>query len=237
MIAGERTAHMYEEFDRDERGLVLTGRFHCEVGTAHQELLTEHADAALEWADALAWCRERADRVTVRLGNTFYSAGRVPGSEPPVDETLEFARRRFPGWEFLDLTADDPPISWDIVVSVDPISGAEFATSDGLTSTGVAWAGALRSSQGLQVVWLVSSLTDEQVVRAGGAGPWTRYPPELAVLRLEAPGYEAAVARATAAVADAAAAAGWSPPPRFAPDDVFATGSDAAHRGVRFVDG
>ena len=46
----------------------------------------------------------------------------------------------------------------------------------------MAWAAALRSSQGIQVVWLVSSLTDEQVVRADISGPWTRYPPELAVL-------------------------------------------------------
>ena len=55
----------------------------------------------------------------VRLaGEGYHSAGRIQEEEPPLDETRRLGRRRPVGWEFLDHTDTNSPISWDVVVEV-----------------------------------------------------------------------------------------------------------------------
>jgi hypothetical protein len=217
----------------DERGAYLTALFGCRVYPPGEEWRDLRADG-LEWPEALAWCRERADRVTVRLDSDFYSAGRIPGPEPPVDETLRFERRRFPGWEFLDLTEADPPISWDVEVGVDPVSAREFATPAGLTAIGQGWCAALRSSRSCDVIWAASSLAADQVPQ--GLGPWALPAPRLAVIRFEQHGYANARDRASREAAAAAKAAGWALTGRlseFSVDGIYATGSAAARQNLR----
>jgi hypothetical protein len=95
--------------------------------------------------DALSWARARADVVVVRYdspstGTTHFSAGpRQPKwpeaplpAWPPPD--LDLSRRRLSEWRHLDRNPDDPPISWDVVVTItqgwgDPVHGfaADFA--------------------------------------------------------------------------------------------------------------
>lgn len=71
--------------------------------------------------EALAWGRQRSDVVLLRLGDsdTYYSAGArrlgAPGDEDiapwPQDATVR--RRRHPGMEHLDISADEP-IPWTV---------------------------------------------------------------------------------------------------------------------------
>jgi hypothetical protein len=77
--------------------------------------------------EALAWARARASRVVVRIisdAPDHFSAG----SEPIVEEDgplpswptpgLRLERRRAARYEFMDRTAEDPPIAWTAIVEV-----------------------------------------------------------------------------------------------------------------------
>jgi hypothetical protein len=115
------TVFIGENFDLDEPYL-LTGRF-----TAHWEGedVSEHMDGpeGVPVEEAIAWGRERADVVLIRLGDSdvHYSAGRLqPPPEPDDEEDLpvwpegrQVARRRLPGKEHLDLVTDEP-IAWTV---------------------------------------------------------------------------------------------------------------------------
>lgn len=48
-------------------------------------------------------------------GTTHASAGDVPVADAPLWEHHWPVPRRIPGWEHLDRTADDEPISWEVV--------------------------------------------------------------------------------------------------------------------------
>ena len=73
--------------------------------------------------EAIAWGRDQADVVLVRLGDDdfHYSAGvRQPPPVPEDDEDFpvwpeckEVGRRRLPGMEHLDLVSDEP-IAWRV---------------------------------------------------------------------------------------------------------------------------
>jgi hypothetical protein len=77
--------------------------------------------------EAIAWARQRTDRIVVRCftgtSEIHFSAGdRQPWdseelpSWPPAG--LELRVRRLPGMEYLDRTPQDEPISWDIVATI-----------------------------------------------------------------------------------------------------------------------
>jgi hypothetical protein len=69
-------------------------------------------------AEALAWGREQADRVLIRLADSdvYHSAGRVPPSNPeipPWPEGRIVRPRRRQGMEHLDLKSEQP-IAWRV---------------------------------------------------------------------------------------------------------------------------
>jgi hypothetical protein len=239
MSARERLVYVSEHVEWEGRGPVATGLFDCELRGLRDEWLGEYPDPPLGFSEALAWARARADRVLVRLGGDYFSAGRVPFAldrgrtpDPPLDESLEFTRRRLEGWEFLDLTAADAPISWDVVIDVDTRSAALLATAGALTGLGKRWLAALRKSTSLQVVQMTKTGADGRV--NSGPGWWTAWArTPVAVFRLEARGHDAALRKAADAAADAAAAAQWFPVPDFSADQAFATGSAPARSNAR----
>jgi hypothetical protein len=239
MPAPERLVYVSEHLEMDRRGPVATGLFDCEVRGLKDEWLGEYADPPLEFGDALAWARARADRVSVRLGGYHHSAGRVPFAadrgptpDPPIDETLRFIRRRWEGWEFVDLTDADPPISWDVLVEVDTRSAALLAEGGTRTPLGERWLAAMEQGASVRVVQLTTTGADGRINSGPGWSSAIATTP-VAVLRLYAQGYEAALRAAAAAAADAAAAAEWIPAPRFSRGQAFATGSAPARSNAR----
>jgi len=95
----EWIAFIAEECERDERGPIATGLFsgHLE---SDDGTFGEFIETPLTVAEALRWGRARTERVVVRVaGEEYYSAGRIPGIEPPLDETRRLDRRRPAGWE------------------------------------------------------------------------------------------------------------------------------------------
>ncbi len=113
---------LVEWFDDDELGPIATGRFNG-FALAHSDRPIDYVEE-MSLEEALAWGRARAQVVEVRLGGfgeQLYSAGAVPTQSPPLAEAPDVRRRRAAGWEFLDRTEADEPISWDVVV--DALSG------------------------------------------------------------------------------------------------------------------
>lgn len=114
-------AYVSEEIDYDEnRWPCATGVFSVSVqGEEPEELVASPAPLGL--SEAVAFAARHADRIIVRLADrwecTFYSAGPervedlalLPGG-------VKLARRRAPGWEFVDRIPSDPPIEWDVKV-------------------------------------------------------------------------------------------------------------------------
>jgi hypothetical protein len=99
----DRVAYISERHEFDEQGPIATGLFDCEIRDLDEQWLGEYAEWPLELPDAVAWGRERAAQVSVRIGSEFYSAGSLRGSGPPLPDSLRVARRRPPGWEHLEL--------------------------------------------------------------------------------------------------------------------------------------
>jgi hypothetical protein len=65
----------------------------------------------------VAFAAGHADRIIVRVADrwecTFYSAAPEPVEDLRLWPTgLTLARRRAPGWEFVDRLPSDPPIEW-----------------------------------------------------------------------------------------------------------------------------
>lgn len=222
-MAPDPIAFIAEEVEIDARGPVATGLFAGSVQTEDGGI----EDAIDDWvslAEALSWSRERADRVLVRLaGEGYYSAGRIPEDEPPLDETRRLGRRRPAGWEFLDRTDTEQPISWDVVVAIGlrpfgPIADAADRWHEAL------------DRMGHDVVELSTAGITSPVPAGGG---WVSYASSpIAVLRLRAAGYDRALAAAIAAATDAAAASVWEPVPEFSAHYAFPTGSEAALRNA-----
>lgn len=83
----------------------------------------EDGPQAVSAEEAIAWGRTRADVVLIRVGEEGYrSAGvRQPASgnlpEWPA-AGLELSRRRAPSLAYLDRTEHDPPIAWEVRLSV-----------------------------------------------------------------------------------------------------------------------
>ena len=235
MSASDRIVYIHEHFEFDRRGPIATGVFDCELRDADGELLGIYADPPLGYADALAWGRSRADRVSVRItGNGEYSAGRVAGADPPVDESAVFLRRRPPGWEFLDRTEDDPPILWDVIVDVGTRSASQIASDGRLTELGEHWLAALRSA--CEVIEVTKTGADGRIhTQTDGNLVWSSglSTTRAAVVRLEARSWRAARQAAINAAAGAAEAAEWTPTPMVSAEHAFATGSHAAHKNAR----
>lgn len=107
------TVFVGEDFD-DVDPLVWSGRFsaHWEAEDG-REFVDGPQGVSLD--EAIAWGRSRADVVLVRLGDSevHHSAGtrqpRGDGEELPVwPESATVQRRRRPGMEHLDISADEP---------------------------------------------------------------------------------------------------------------------------------
>jgi hypothetical protein len=71
--------------------------------------------AGVSAEEAIAWGREQADRVLIRLADSdYYSAGSEPaGDREPWPEGRVVEPRRQPGMEHLDL-ASEAPIDWEV---------------------------------------------------------------------------------------------------------------------------
>lgn len=100
--------------------LYLTGRFWASWQTP--DCVREEA-FGLSAEDAIAWGRERADRVFIRLGvGDYYWAGigqAPPGAAPwPPPDLPELTRRRHPDVAYRDRTPDDPEIGWQVTLWV-----------------------------------------------------------------------------------------------------------------------
>ena len=235
MSAFDRIVYIHEHFEFDRRGPIATGLFDCELRGQDGELLGVYADPPLGFADALLWGRRRADRVSVRItGDRDYSAGRVVGADPPVDESAVFSRRRPPGWEFLDRTESDPAIWWDVVVDVGTQSASQIASKGKLTELGERWLDALRSACEVLAITKagadgrIHTQTDGKVVWWTGFGTTP-----AAVVRVEARGWIAARNTAVRAAASAAKTIEWTPVPTFSAEHAFATGSQAVQQNAR----
>jgi hypothetical protein len=109
----EGTVFIAEELATGEPYL-FTGRFSAHWQSGRD---TSHRDGPelVSIEEALAWGREQADRVLIRLVDSeYYSAGRerVRDLEPwPEGSMIE--PRREPGFEHLDLVADEP-VPWQV---------------------------------------------------------------------------------------------------------------------------
>jgi hypothetical protein len=99
----DRVAYISERHEFDEHGPVATGLFDCEIRNLEGEWLGEDTRLPMALPEAVAWGRERAAQVSVRIGDRFYAAGSLRGSGPALPESLRVQRRRPPGWEHLEL--------------------------------------------------------------------------------------------------------------------------------------
>lgn len=113
------------EWDDDGGGSWLTARFWAHHDTGRVAAEVEGVSAE----DAIAWGRERADTVHIRLGRgEYHTAGAVPTPDlepwPPPD-LPPLVRRRPPADAWRDRTATDPPIAWAVQLSLHPADWSE----------------------------------------------------------------------------------------------------------------
>jgi hypothetical protein len=221
-----------QRFDR--RGPVALGRFAGEVlggsalGVAH-----EYTDGELTLPEAVSWARSRADRVSVSIaGLGTFSAGRVLGSDPPLDESITLHQRRAPGWEFADRSDDDPVIAWDVVIEVSTQRMSEAVGPGGWTRLGMAWRRELDRVLGCHVISTTGHEAGERFHHGDGwyAG-WAAT--RIVVVRVKVSSHRQARQAATNAGTTAARQVGWEPPPMFSVNHAFASGSVAALQNAR----
>jgi hypothetical protein len=122
-------AYVSEEIDYDEnRWPCATAMFSVSVqGEEPKELAASPAPLGLP--DAVVFAARHADRIIVRVADrwesTLYSAGPERVEDMPLLPVgLKLARRRAPGWEFVDRAPSDPPIEWDVKVTAGQQRGA-----------------------------------------------------------------------------------------------------------------
>jgi hypothetical protein len=107
-------------FDGNDVDHFLTGRFSGYLDKG-ERVWDSFEDLSLN--EALAWARERADRIVVRIGYGptyaigFESASRLPW---PSDGLAEPVRRRTPDEEWKDRTDADPDATWQATLGLAP---------------------------------------------------------------------------------------------------------------------
>jgi hypothetical protein len=108
------------EYAGEENDHFLTGRFHGHVDAGHR-ITDSFEDLSLD--EALAWARERADRIVVRVGYGpayaigFESESRLPW---PSEGLPQPVRRRTPDEEWKDRTDADPDATWVAKLGLGP---------------------------------------------------------------------------------------------------------------------
>lgn len=114
VVPGEERADRY-----------LTGRFSGHLDTGGGTIAAEFADLSLD--AALAWARERADRIVVHLGDAGpYVIGGKPGAGYlawPEEGLPQPARRRAPDEAWKDRTDADPDATWAVTLYLAPPHG------------------------------------------------------------------------------------------------------------------
>jgi hypothetical protein len=98
------------------RGIVhvseeLEGSYWSGYFTAFHDLgnrVGDSTDEALELEQALAWARERADRIMLRIGDEYV----------PVEAAKPVVRRRIESERWRDRTDADPPIAWTVTATL-----------------------------------------------------------------------------------------------------------------------
>jgi hypothetical protein len=104
----------------DDSDHFLTGRFYGHLDKGNR-ISDEFEDRSLE--DALAWARERADRIVVRAGYGpayaigFESESRLPWPREGIGQPV---RRRTPDEEWKDRTDADPDATWQATLGLVP---------------------------------------------------------------------------------------------------------------------
>lgn len=125
----DATAWVTEEVETLRDDLPFN-HFALGVFNAHIEVdcVTEELGEPVTLDEAVGWARARADRVIVRTCEVeregkHYTAGltRIDWGPDRISDYpasgLGLRERRLPGYEFVDRTAADPPIDWDVRVS------------------------------------------------------------------------------------------------------------------------
>lgn len=147
--------------------------------------------------EALTWSRERAAKVAVQWyspdGEIVSSAGEIPLEGAPAWEGHMLVPRRIPGWEHLDRTDDDEPISWEVIArgSVLPVDD----TFAGRLADG------LRAVPGIDVIAVKA---DPASLPEGGTGYFVVTDDVAVHTRLVARTYNEACRRAADVCADIA---------------------------------
>lgn len=125
--AKEGTVFVGEDFD--EEMFMWPGKFSAHWESPDGKQFRE-GPQGVSAQEAIEWGRSQADVVYIRPGDSgvYYSAGmRSPADdddETPVwPEGAAVSRRREAGREYLDRSADDPPIDWQIELSYELHSG------------------------------------------------------------------------------------------------------------------
>lgn len=221
-----------QRFDR--RGPLALARFAGEIwGDPARGVVHEYSEDDLTLNEAVTWARSRADRVSVSIvGLGTFSAGRISGTDPLLDESITLHERRSPGWEFADRCDDDPPISWDVVIEVSTERMSDAVGPDGWTRLGMAWRRELDRPPGCRLISVAPLGAEERLHHGDGwyAG-WAAT--RIAVVRVEVSSHRQARQAATKAGTAAAREAGWQPPPVFSVNHAFASGSEPARQNAR----
>ena len=120
---GDGIVFIAEDSDPDDM-FMLSGRFSAHWESDDGKHFREGPEQ-VSAEEAIAWGRTQTDVVQIRVGEEdfYYSAGvRQPENEElpewPQGGIL-LARRRAPSMAYLDRTADDPPITWEVRISAD----------------------------------------------------------------------------------------------------------------------
>lgn len=228
-------AFVSEEVGEDEAGPTATALFSVLLERQSDEgASVEIAGDAMSLDDALVWARKRASRVLVRrggFGDQAYTAGDVAVEEGrPLADALPVEPRRLPGWEFVDRTTADAPISWDVVVEVFQMPtplGAKWRPFDG--TLGEQWATSLARLP-IEVV----ELRANWAVQQPSGRTWVRlaaFP--VAVLRVQARTVEEARSAVAALISESIETMTASPPWSLRAAAAYATGSAPARANAR----
>jgi hypothetical protein len=215
----------------DELGPLALARFRATLYDIDENRLDHVEDLSLD--DALAWSRDRAEVVEVRLsgwGENLYSAGVQASEAPPLDQAPAITPRRPAGWEFLDRTEADEPIAWDVVVeaalayTIAPDALARFSEAARVAC----------AEAGQELLWVRRTMPSVTVSDGGGGGTrWTHE--QVIVVRLQARTPRQAIALAENLARTALTDAGIDLLDRGDPFEsvAFATGSRAAQANVK----
>ena len=184
--------------------------------------------------DAVAWARERAPRIEVRLTGfnaNSYSAGSEPIAAPPIETAPRIVRRRPTGWEFLNRTEADDPIAWVVVIDADRATLNLLAT-EGSETAGHGWRDAINAIPGCQVQLIRGKPATRPT--EGSPGAWTAQTHEsLAVLRVQARTANAAMETAADAALTTARRFGVADDASLTAICAYAAGSRAANANTR----